>query len=127
MLTDKPAPTVRKAVALPARRLIRPLTLRLIAAVVALMLVLLFPAHHLLMLENSDSMPSRISILYSQALLNANPGNVELRISLANKLFQVGEFALAKATLEPLHDSRDITVQWLRLSIEMAVVGCHCL
>ncbi|WP_186299155.1 tetratricopeptide repeat protein [Halomonas sp. C22] len=123
MLTDKPAPTVRKAVALPARRLIRPLTLRLIAAVVALMLVLLFPAHHLLMLENSDSMPSRISILYSQALLNANPGNVELRISLANKLFQVGEFALAKATLEPLHDSRDITVQWLRLSIEWQLLA----
>ena len=90
VLTDKPATTARKGVALPSRRLIRPLTLRLIAAVVALILVLLFPAHHLLTLENNDSMPSRISILYAQALLNANPGNSELRISLANKLFQVG-------------------------------------
>ncbi|BCB60506.1 pellicle/biofilm biosynthesis protein PelB [Halomonas sp. A020] len=123
MLTDKPATTARKGVALPSRRLIRPLTLRLIAAVVALILVLLFPAHHLLTLENNDSMPSRISILYAQALLNANPGNIELRISLANKLFQVGEFALANATLEPLHDSPDTAVQWLRLSIEWQLLA----
>ncbi|MGM0521585.1 MAG: tetratricopeptide repeat protein [Pseudomonadota bacterium] len=100
------------------RRLIRPLTLRLIALVIALMLVLVFPAHHLLTLERNDSLPSRISILYSQALLNANPDNVSLRVNLATKLLQVGELAMAKATLAPLKEHPDPAIQWLRLSIE---------
>lgn len=120
--------TPGKAFPARQRRLIRPLTLRLIALVIALMLVLLFPAHHLLTLESNDNMPSRISILYSQALLNANPGNIELRISLANKLFQVGEFELAKATLEPLREAPDLATQWLRLSIEwqlLAAITSH--
>lgn len=105
------------------RRLIRPLTLRLVALVIALMLVLLFPAHHLLTLESSDSMPSRISLLYSQALLNANPDNVELRVNLASKLLQVGDAPLARTILMPLHDNEDKTIQWLRLSIEWQLLA----
>lgn len=105
------------------RRLIRPLTLRLVALVIALMLVLLFPAHHLLTLESSDGMPSRISLLYSQALLNANPDNVELRVNLASKLLQVGDAPLARTILMPLHDTDDETIQWLRLSIEWQLLA----
>ncbi|MDR5898933.1 tetratricopeptide repeat protein [Halomonas vilamensis] len=107
----------------PPRRLLRPLTLRLIALVIALMLVLLFPAHHLLTLERNDSMPSRISILYSQALLNTNPDNVSLRVGLATKLLQVGELDMAKATLAPLQDHPDLAIQWLRLTIEWQLLA----
>ncbi|QNI01482.1 tetratricopeptide repeat protein [Halomonas sp. SH5A2] len=105
------------------RRLIRPLTLRLMALAIALMLVLLFPAHHLLTLESSDSMPSRISLLYSQALLNANPDNVELRVNLASKLLQVGDAPLARSILMPLQDADDMAIQWLRLSIEWQLLA----
>ncbi|SBR52459.1 tetratricopeptide repeat protein [Halomonas sp. HL-93] len=105
------------------RRLIRPLTLRLVALAIALMLVLLFPAHHLLTLENSDSMPSRISLLYSQALLNTNPDNVELRVNLASKLLKVGDAPLARTILLPLQDTDDVAIQWLRLSIEWQLLA----
>ncbi|MYL23714.1 tetratricopeptide repeat protein [Halomonas alkaliantarctica] len=107
----------------PSRRLLNPLTRRLIALVIALMLVMLFPAHHLLTLERNDSLPSRISILYSQALLNANPDNVSLRVSLATKLLQVGELDMAKATLAPVEGHPDPAIQWLRLSIEWQMLA----
>ncbi|NVF13810.1 tetratricopeptide repeat protein [Vreelandella maris] len=123
MLHAKPNTATKKVAAVRPRRLIRPVTLRLIALVIALTLILLFPARHLLSLENSDGTPSRISILYSQALLNANPSNTELRISLAKKFIQVGEFELAKATLEPLQNSDDKSVQWLGLSIEWQLLA----
>lgn len=105
------------------RRLIRPLTLRLVALTIALMLVVLFPAHHLLTLENSDSMPSRISLLYSQALLNTDPDNVELRVNLANKLLKVGDAPLARTIMLPLQGSDDRAIQWLRLSIEWQLLA----
>ncbi|MDR5874420.1 tetratricopeptide repeat protein [Vreelandella gomseomensis] len=110
------------------RRLIRPLTLRLMALALALMLVVLFPAHHLLTLDDSDSMPSRISLLYSQALLNTDPDNVELRVNLANKLLKVGDAPLARTIMLPLQDSDDRAIQWLRLSIEwqlLAAIGAE--
>ncbi|MGM0857570.1 MAG: tetratricopeptide repeat protein [Pseudomonadota bacterium] len=109
--------------ALRQRRLIRPLTLRLVAVIIALMLVVLFPAHHLLTLENSDSMPSRISLLYSQALLNTDPENIELRVNLANKLLKVGDAPLARTIMMPLQDSDDRAIQWLRLSIEWQLLA----
>ena len=101
-----------------AEHLIRPGTLRLFCLSLGVTLVLLFPAHRLLSLDKADPLPSQVAIFYSQALLQANPGNDELRVALARRLMQVGELQTARETLAPLEKRDETEIQWLLLSID---------
>ncbi|CAM3869939.1 tetratricopeptide repeat protein [Vreelandella rituensis] len=101
------------------KRLMPAMTLRFLALVLILALVLLFPASQLLTLGNSsDATPSSVSIFYSRTMLQANPDNRELRFSLATKLAQVGEIEEARQLLAPLADDPTLGVQRLLLELD---------
>lgn len=103
-------------------RLIQPLTLLLITAVLVLALVLLFPARRFSELthtpEPEQEEPSSVSISYLQALLRANPQDEQLRINLAMQQARAGEIDHARQTLDPVQDVSDADVQWLLLDLD---------
>lgn len=99
-------------------RLVRPLALLIITAVLLVALILLFPARRFATLTETpqdNQTPSSISITYLQALLKANPEDHELRLNLAEQQLKAGQIGAANATLAPLPDSDDADIRWLRL------------
>ncbi|RAH39450.1 tetratricopeptide repeat protein [Halomonas sp. SL1] len=98
--------------------LIRPLTLRGLGILLALILIGLFPARHFLQLGASpETAYERMAILYHQALLRVSPDNVGLRLALTRQLMEIGELAAARETLAPLGGNHDIDIQWLLLEL----------
>ncbi|GAB3682847.1 tetratricopeptide repeat protein [Salinisphaera aquimarina] len=98
-------------------RLVRPLTLLIITGVLVIALILLFPARRFASLSQkpqSKEDPSSISITYLQALLKAKPEDQELRLNLAEQQLKAGQVAAANRTLEPLPDSENADIRWLR-------------
>lgn len=105
--TDKPTERTR---------FLRPLTLIIITGVLALALVLLFPARRYLMLSHStddQSNPSNVSITYLEALLKANPEDEQLRLNLARELAAAGNIPYALEVMAPLADSPNADTRWL--------------
>ncbi|ERJ18924.1 O-linked GlcNAc transferase protein [Salinisphaera shabanensis E1L3A] len=102
---------------LPKRtRFVRPLTLLIIAVVLVVALVLLFPARRFLSLSQGDAGrddPSSVSITYLEALLEANPGDDQLRLKLARQLAAAGNIPKAMEVMQPLSDSTDANARWL--------------
>lgn len=102
-----------------SHRLLKPMALRLIALVLILALVALFPARQLMNLgHNDDTLPSSISIFYSRALLQASPEDRVLRLSLSRKLMSIGEFDAARDTLTPLDEDSSLATQRLLLELD---------
>ena len=97
-------------------RFVRPLTLLIITAVLVVALVLLFPARRFLSLSQDDTGkddPSSVSITYLEALLEANPGDDQLRLKLARQLAAAGNIPRALEVMQPLSDSTDANARWL--------------
>ena len=97
-------------------RFVRPLTLLIITVVLVVALVLLFPARRFLSLSQVDGGrddPSSVSITYLEALLEANPGDDQLRLKLARQLAAAGNIPKAMEVMQPLADSTDANARWL--------------
>ena len=101
-------------------RFIRPVTLLLIAGVLVLALVLLFPARRFLTLSHNLEQrqdPSSVSISYLQELLRANPEDDQLRMNLARQLAAAGNIPRAREVLMPLADSGNTDTRWLYMQV----------
>ena len=101
-------------------RFIRPVTLLLIAGVLVLALVLLFPARRFLTLSHNLEQredPSSVSISYLQELLRANPEDDQLRMNLARQLAAAGNIPRAREVLLPLADSGNTDTRWLYMQV----------
>lgn len=115
-MIDKTSPTSRAG----KPRLLRPASLLVIAGVLIVALVLLFPARRFKLLSHNEAdnqAASGVSIQYLTSLLEANPNDRTIRLNLAAQLVKAGKLERARQVMAPLATSDDLAVRWLRLQL----------
>lgn len=95
----------------PRQRLTSPWTLLGVAVAVAVTLILIFPGQGVLTKKTAQTRPDEVSLTYLNNLAQKEPGNAELRFTLAQKEAEAGKIAEARAALEPLYNSPDPAVR----------------
>lgn len=95
----------------PRQRLTSPWTLLGVAVAVAVTLILIFPGQGVLTQKTATQRPDDVSLTYLNSLAQKEPGNAELRFTLAQKEAEAGKIAEARAALEPLYNSPDPAVR----------------
>jgi tetratricopeptide (TPR) repeat protein len=97
----------------PRQRLTSPWTLLGIAVAVGVTLALIFPGGFGLLSQQrvAKQRPEDVSITYLGNLAKKEPGNPEVRFTLAQQQTQAGKIKEARAALEPLYNHPDPAVR----------------
>ncbi len=122
-MEERRSPSVADAEPLRGRaRLVSPWALAGLTAGVLLTLYLLYPRQPLLEGLFASSGGDALNADYIAAMLRNEPGNLELRLLLAEKRHALGQPALAREVLEPVRLSQDALLRRRMNLLELAIL-----